>query len=91
MRRVDLKYVNRCPTDRGPPNQHGAVPAKVSLPLVPPGIEQPTLAPSLGINAREIRSFMMIIREAGQSEVGENCPAAVLFGDNMIDFMGIGR
>src|SRR5262249_7466459 len=55
-------------------------------PLMAAGIEEPRALAGLGIDAGEVRAFMVVIGEACEREIAGDAPTAMLFGGDMIDF-----
>jgi fermentation-respiration switch protein FrsA (DUF1100 family) len=87
MKSVHLKHGDRSPADGRATDKLGAAPTKVPLPAMPARIEEPYLAACLGIDAGQVRSFVMIVGETSQGEIAEHRRAAVLLSHNMIEFV----
>ena len=87
MRQVDGQDRNRRPAHRGPTDQNRIIPAKVTPPLLTSRVVQPDSFAGPWINTSQVRPFVMIASEAGQSEVGQDSSAAMLLSDNVVDLM----
>src|SRR5437868_15263334 len=57
----------------------------MTRPFLAAGIEEPRALTSLGIDAAEVRAFMVIVGKAGEREIAGDRLAPVLFGNDVID------
>lgn len=62
-----------------------SVKRKVVLPALPPRVEETYNLAGKGIDTCEVRPFVEIAALAGQREVGDVVPAAVLLRDEMLN------
>lgn len=84
--------MNRHTSDRCTTDQQRPVPAEVSRPLMPSGVEEThEFCPGRDmVNTRQIWSFMTIAMQAGAGQVRQYGSAAVLLGNDVFDFVGAG-
>ena len=61
---IDFQDADGRSAARRSTHQHGAIPTKVPRPLMTTRIEQRNDLPGLGIDARDVRPFVAIAREA---------------------------
>ena len=66
-------------------NNEDAVPGKVGTPLLPSWMEQFCYFVRLGINTRQIGTFVQIAIDAGQRKIVQLVRAAVFPGKDMFD------
>ena len=85
MGQVNAEDGDRRAANGGETDEDRPFPAKVAVPLVAAGIEEPSAFASLGIDACKIRAFTVVVGEAGQREVAGRGLARVLFSDDVID------
>lgn len=71
--------------DCGAADQDWSVPAEVMGPFMAARIVKPGALASLRIDAGAVRSLMVVVGEAGESEVPNDRPAPMLLGDDVID------
>ena len=69
MRQIAAEHGDGRAADGGAADQDRPVPAEVTGPPVAARIEQPRALASLGIDACEVRAFMVVVGEAGEREV----------------------
>ena len=85
MRMVDGEHANRGTTDRGPTKQSRTVPVEVPRPRMTPGMKQSRVLARQRVDAGEIRAFVAIAPETGQSQIAGERPAFVSGGDDVVD------
>ena len=91
MRQVDAESHDGCATGRGAPDKDRTVPAEMPGPFHPAGVEEPGLLMTLGVDAAQVRTFVMVVGETGESQIAGDGLAAVLLGDDVIDLEPGGR
>jgi hypothetical protein len=65
-------------------DEDGASPAKVARPFLTPRIEEPHPLAGLGIDARQVGTFMVVVGQACQSQVRGNHAATMLLGNDVV-------
>jgi len=84
--RVHPEYGDGRPADGRDTEQQRAIPAEMARPRVTSRMEKSHDPARLGIDTGQVRSLVVIAREAGQREVSRDRLAAVLLGDDVVDF-----
>lgn len=84
MRRIDLEDGNCRAADRGAADENCSAPAKMAIPFVSAGIEEPCPLSRLGIDAGKVGTLVMIVSKTSQREISVRRRAAMLFGDDMV-------
>ena len=85
MRQIHRQNRNgRSPYGRAA-DEDGTFPAKVARPLLTSRIEQPYSLAGSTINARQVRTFMIVVGQASESQVGGSRRSAMLLGNDVVD------
>ena len=87
MAEIDFQHDYCCPADGRESLKDRALPAKVVGPDILSRMEQSRHLPRVRIDPRDIRTLMIVTWETGQREVLKRGRTAVLFGDDVIDFV----
>ncbi|HYV34193.1 MAG TPA: hypothetical protein VE988_00730 [Gemmataceae bacterium] len=61
-----------------------ALPAEMARPLLTPRIEQPSSFVGLRVDPCQVRTFVVVIRQASKSQVRGRGFATMLFGNDVI-------
>jgi hypothetical protein len=83
---VDSKDGDRRAANGCPAGEQCAIPAEVPRPFVPARMKQRHELACHFIDSRQIRSFFPVARETGPSEISSDRGAAVLPGNDVLDF-----
>src|SRR5258708_5489125 len=90
-RRVHVEHPHCSPPRGRPPHDHRILYEEVLVPHLAPGVEEEHDDTCVGIDPREVRPFVEVVMEAGQSEVVVAGPAAVLARHDVVDVEGYER
>lgn len=71
-------------------HQQRAMPCKVFRPNLPPRIEQIGSLSCLRINARDVRPLATIALDTAQRQILQQCLAAMLLGNDVVDLKALG-
>ena len=82
---IDAQDGDRCPPDRSSPYEDGSVPDEVLLPSISTGVIQTCHLLCLRVDPGDIRPFVGVAVEAGQTEILSRCRTGVLLRNDMID------
>ena len=85
MRKIDGQHIDGGSTARRPTNEHGTFPAEMDGPVIAARIKQSHDAPGEAVSAGQVRSFVIVAREASQREVLRLRESVMLFGDDVVD------
>lgn len=85
VREIDSQYSNGGSADGGAPAKLSTGPAKVTLPAVPPWVEEANEATAPRIDARQVRSLVAVAEKARQGQVSRPSQSAVAQGNDVID------
>jgi hypothetical protein len=85
---VHSKDHDGCPPSGRPAEEHWAIPPKVPVPALQTGIEERGYPPGQRINARQVCSLVVVIKKTSQCQILGDCPAAMTFGNDVVDLKG---
>ncbi len=85
MRKIHRKDGDCCPADGRSSDEDWALPTKVTRPLVTARVEKPDLLATARIDAGQVGTFVVVVRQASEGQIGGDCVAAMLFGYDMVD------
>ena len=85
MGQIDREDSDRNPTDRSPADQSGADPPEMATPGVSARMEEPCFPACLRVDAREIRSLVMITGKTGHCQIPSRRWAAVLLRYDVVE------
>jgi hypothetical protein len=85
---VDFEDRNRGPAGPRAPFQVRTIPSEMPLPVLAPRIEERSDDSRFGVDARNIRPFEAVTLETGQGKVVLASRAAVLLGNDVVQFEG---
>src|SRR3954449_10161090 len=69
FRVVHVEDIDGHPTDRGPANKDGPLPAEMAVPLVPAWVEELGELPADGVEPGDVRPLVAVAVQAGQGKV----------------------
>lgn len=87
MPQIDGEDGDRRPTDGCSTSQSGTKPLEMFGPEIASRVKEPCDLRGLGIEAGDVRSFVVVTREAGQGQILGNCGPGMFLGNDVIDFV----
>ncbi len=84
-RQIDRQQGDRGSPNGRPPDEDRPLPAEVPRPFVTAGVEEPDLLSGPGIDTRQIGSFVVVVRQASEGQVGSDRAAAMLLRNDVMD------
>ena len=91
MAKVHFEDFHSRPADRCESDQDRPPPGKVLAPVILSGVKEPCRLSRVRIDPGDVRPLVIVTRKTGQRQILRSRGTAVLFGNDVVDFVaGVG-